>query len=179
MFLKKPTVMSKLFIVLLLLLQSSFLSAQNGFTNLFNGNDLSGWKILGGRASFAVEDGIIVGRTVANTGNTFLVTEKQYGDFILELDIYVEDEEGNSGVQTRSHFDAEANHGAVSYTHLDVYKRQALSTKTFDTQLQNHIHECNREIFHRQIRMIFHKECREAIHISMSLARVKLSLIHI
>lgn len=126
MFLKKPTVMSKLFIVLLLLLQSSFLSAQNGFTNLFNGKDLSGWKTLGGKATFTVEDGIIVGRTVANTGNTFLVTEKQYGDFILELDIYVEDEEGNSGVQTRSHFDAEANHGEGR-----VYGRQCEVDPTF------------------------------------------------
>ena len=89
--------------------------AQNGFTNLFNGKDLNGWKPLGGAATFTVEDGIIIGRTVANTKNTFLCTEKEYGDFILELDIYVEDEEGNSGVQTRSHFNATANNGEEGF----------------------------------------------------------------
>ena len=82
-----------------------------GWISLFNGKDLTGWKPLGGKATYKVEDGIIVGNTVANTRNTFLVTEKEYGDFILELDIYVEDEEGNSGVQTRSHYDVTAFNG--------------------------------------------------------------------
>lgn len=84
---------------------------QNGWMNLFNGKDLSGWKPLGGKATFSVEDGAIVGHTVAKTRNTFLTTEKEYGDFILELDLLVEDEEGNSGIQTRSHFDAAGNNG--------------------------------------------------------------------
>ena len=90
-----------------------------GWTSLCNGKDLTGWKPLGGKATFKIEDGIIVGSTVANTRNTFLVTEKEYGDFILELDIYVEDEEGNSGVQTRSHYDAAAFNGEGK-----VYGRQ-------------------------------------------------------
>ena len=46
---------------------------------------------------------MIVGTTVLNSGNTFLATEKEYGDFILELDIKIESVKGNSGVQTRSH----------------------------------------------------------------------------
>ncbi len=79
--------------------------------SLFNGKDLSGWTIRGGKAQFSVDKGIIVGTTVPNTGNTFLVTDKEYGDFIVELDVYVEDEEGNSGVQTRSHFDPNGNMG--------------------------------------------------------------------
>ncbi len=86
-------------------------TAQNGFINLFNGKDLTGWKVLGGKATFSVENGTIVGHTVANTGNTFLCTEKEYGDFVLELDLFVEDEEGNSGIQTRSHFDEAGNGG--------------------------------------------------------------------
>ena len=84
---------------------------EKGWQSLFNGKDLSGWKPLGGKATYSVEDGVIVGRTVANSRNTFLVTEKEYGDFILEADVYVEDEEGNSGLQTRSHFDAAAFNG--------------------------------------------------------------------
>lgn len=91
---------------------SSFIvSAQNGWTPLFNGKDLSGWKVLGGKATFHTEDGTIVGVTVANTRNTFLCTEKEYGDFFLEADVFVEDEEGNSGIQTRSHFDPSGNNG--------------------------------------------------------------------
>jgi hypothetical protein len=76
-----------------------------GWQNLFDGKTLNGWKKLAGTAMFAVEDGVIVGTTVANSPNTFLATEKEYGDFILELDIKLESPEGNSGVQTRSHFD--------------------------------------------------------------------------
>jgi len=82
-----------------------------GWQNLFNGKNLTGWKRLAGTADFKVEDGVIVGRTVAGSRNTFLVTDKEYGDFILEADVWVEDEEGNAGLQTRSHFDAAAFDG--------------------------------------------------------------------
>jgi len=98
---------------------STAMTAQNGWTNLFNGKDLSGWKVLGSKATFSVEDGVITGHTVANARNTFLCTKKEYGDFVLELDLYIEDEEGNSGIQTRSHFDAAGNNGEGK-----VYGRQ-------------------------------------------------------
>lgn len=94
-------------------------SQEKGWQNLFNGKDLSGWKRLGGSAEYTVENGAIVGRTVANSRNTFLVTEKEYGDFILELDVFVEAAEGNSGIQTRSHFDPKAFNGEGK-----VYGRQ-------------------------------------------------------
>jgi len=87
--------------------------------NLFNGKDLNGWVSRGGSAKFSVENGMIVGTTVMNTPNTFLVTEKEYGDFILEVDVKVEDSEGNSGIQTRSHFDPSGNKGIGK-----VYGRQ-------------------------------------------------------
>lgn len=104
-------VKSYLLVLVAVIIVSNTLSAQNGWVSLFNGKDLSGWKVQGGKATFTVEDGTIVGHTVAKTRNTFLCTEKEYGDFVLELDLFVEDEEGNSGVQTRSHFDAAANNG--------------------------------------------------------------------
>ena len=78
---------------------------------LFDGKTLNGWKRLAGTADYKVEDGAIVGTTVLNSGNTFLVTEKEYGDFILELDTKIESPLSNSGVQTRSHFDAGGNNG--------------------------------------------------------------------
>ena len=80
---------------------------------LFDGKTLTGWKRLGGTADYRVEKGVIVGTTVPNSSNTFLVTEKEYGDFQLELDIKVESPTGNSGVQTRSHFGTDGHAGKV------------------------------------------------------------------
>jgi hypothetical protein len=69
---------------------------------LFNGKNLKGWKTLNGAAPFVVEDGCIDGITTANTPNSFLATEKEYTNFVLEYDMKME--EGlNSGVQIRSH----------------------------------------------------------------------------
>ena len=70
---------------------------------LFNGKDLSGFKQRGGAAKYSVEDGVIVGRSVPDTSNTFLATEKEYGDFELELDFKIDDPAFNSGIQIRSH----------------------------------------------------------------------------
>ena len=75
-----------------------------GWQKLFNGKDLTGWKKLQGTATYTVEEGVMVGTTVENSPNTFLVTEKEYGDFILELEVMIEDTFNNSGIQTRSHF---------------------------------------------------------------------------
>jgi hypothetical protein len=69
--------------------------------DLFNGRDLSGWVQRGGKATYAIEGNEIVGTSVLNTANTFLCTEKTYGDFILEYDFKV-DPKLNSGVQIRS-----------------------------------------------------------------------------
>lgn len=71
--------------------------------DIFNGKDLSGWTKRGGAANYAVEDGMIVGRSVPNTSNTFLCTDKEYGDFELELDFKIDPTDFNSGVQLRSH----------------------------------------------------------------------------
>ena len=71
------------------------------WNNIFDGKSLAGWSTKGGEATYAVKDGIIVGTTVANTPNTFLTSDKMYGDFILELDYQV-DSTMNSGIQIRS-----------------------------------------------------------------------------
>ena len=84
---------------------------KENWTNLFNGKSLSGWKAVGGKAPYSIENGTIVGRMTKGTPNSFLITEKEYGDFILELEIKLEGNKTNSGVQVRSHFDPEANKG--------------------------------------------------------------------
>ncbi|WP_346236625.1 DUF1080 domain-containing protein [Niabella insulamsoli] len=68
---------------------------------LFNGKDLTGWKQLNGKAKYHVADGAIVGTTKLGEPNSFLVTEKDYGDFVLEFEFKV-DSTMNSGVQFRS-----------------------------------------------------------------------------
>ena len=58
------------------------LLAQNNFEPLFNGKDLKGWVQYNGQAKYTVEQGELVGRTVPGQPNSFLSTEKKYGDFI-------------------------------------------------------------------------------------------------
>jgi hypothetical protein len=88
--------------------------------NLFDGKTLKGWKRLAGTADYKVENGAIVGTTVANSGNTFLVTEKEYGDYVLELDIKIDSPQSNSGVQTRSHFDSPEQPGKVFGRQVEI-----------------------------------------------------------
>src|SRR5215217_1031558 len=95
---------SKLLILTGLILGTSLnsLHAQSGkWQNLFNGKDLKGWKQLNGQAKYEVVNGEIVGTTVSNTPNSFLTTEKNYGDFIFEVELFV-DNAMNSGIQFRS-----------------------------------------------------------------------------
>lgn len=82
-------------------------STEDGWTSLFDGESLEGWKALGGEAEFIIEDDAIVGISKVNTPNTFLSTEKIFGDYILELDLKIEDETSNSGVMTRGQYDAQ------------------------------------------------------------------------
>jgi hypothetical protein len=71
------------------------------WTPLLSGNDHNGWTIKGGTATYEVKDGVVTGRTVHNSPNTFLTSDIDYGDFILELEYHV-DTSMNSGVQIRS-----------------------------------------------------------------------------
>ena len=75
--------------------------ADGSWTELFNGRDLAGWKQLNGKAKYTVENGEIVGTTVFGEPNSFMATEKEYGDFVLEFEFLV-DSTMNSGVQFRS-----------------------------------------------------------------------------
>ena len=77
--------MKKNFLLAASLLFSLIVFSQN-WKHLFNGKDLSGWKSLNGKAKFTVEKNEIVGRTVFGEANSFLATEKDYGDFILEFE---------------------------------------------------------------------------------------------
>lgn len=88
--------------VFTLLMVAGTLHAEEGkWVSLFDGKSLEGWTQRGGEAKYRVEGDSIVGTSVPNTSNTFLCTDKDYGDFILELEFKV-DPRLNSGVQIRS-----------------------------------------------------------------------------
>ena len=71
------------------------------WTPLFDGKSLEGWTVVNGTAPYAIEDGAIVGRTVHDSPNTFLATNREYQDFVLEFE-YTLEEGVNSGIQFRS-----------------------------------------------------------------------------
>jgi len=71
------------------------------FVSLFNGKDLTGW--VGDPRLWEVEDGEIAGTTSADIKlehNTFLATEKEYGDFVFRAKVKLINH--NSGIQFRS-----------------------------------------------------------------------------
>ncbi len=68
---------------------------------LFDGESLQGWEQKNGYATYKVENGTIVGTTAEGSRNSFLCTEKTYGDFELQFEVKV-DQGLNSGVQIRS-----------------------------------------------------------------------------
>lgn len=98
--------------VFIMLIMTTTAKQKDEWQSLFNGKDLTGWHQLNGRAEYKVEKGEIVGTTVANTPNSFLATDKEYGDFILELDLLVANEM-NSGIQFRSISKSEIMNGRV------------------------------------------------------------------
>lgn len=76
--------------------------AEDGWVSLFDGKTLDGWNRAAlGMAEYKVVDGTIYGKTVEGSGNTFLASAKEYGDFELEFEVKVHDAL-NSGVQIRS-----------------------------------------------------------------------------
>lgn len=96
--------------------------SNGNWQSLFDGETLTGWTPVGGEAPYEVVDGAIVGTMTAGTPNSFLITEQEYGDFILELEVKLEGETTNSGIQTRSRFnpDAHGGRGAVQGRQVEI-----------------------------------------------------------
>jgi hypothetical protein len=88
--------------MLLLAAAATLSAADKPFVPLFDGKTLDGWEVCNGKATYAVEDGAIVGATAEGSPNSFLCTKKEYGDFVLEFETRT-DPLLNSGVQIRSH----------------------------------------------------------------------------
>ena len=70
-----------------------------GFTALFNGKDLAGWKPTGKADVWTTEGDTIVCK---GGGGGWLLTEKEYGDFEFRCEYRWAKEGGNSGVALRT-----------------------------------------------------------------------------
>ncbi len=84
---------------------------------LFDGKTLTGWA--GDVATWRVEDGAIVAGSLTTTvpRNDFLVTTREYRNFVLTLEFKLEGTEGflNSGVQFRSQRMTNPAHEMIGY----------------------------------------------------------------
>lgn len=89
------------------------------WVNLFDGETLNNWSKKGGEASYEIKESAIVGTSKLNTPNTFLVTNKSYGDFILELECKV-DPTLNSGIQIRSNSLSNYQNGRVHGYQVEI-----------------------------------------------------------
>jgi hypothetical protein len=94
--------MSRNILVLSALVLSSPAIADDKGGPLFNGKDLTGFRYL--KEYWSVKEGAIVGSSHPDgiKFNTFLVSEKEYGDFELSFKVKLTGEGCNSGVQIRS-----------------------------------------------------------------------------
>jgi len=113
---------------------------EKGFVSLFNGRDLTGWVKRGGAAEYEVKDGCIVGKCVPNTPhNTFMCSEKEFGNFILKLQ-YQFLEDGNSGIQFRSAARPEGDHERVYGYQCEMTPDGNLTGRIYDEGRRGHQH---------------------------------------
>jgi hypothetical protein len=88
-----------------------------GFTSLFNGKDLTGWKVTPGAKMevWGAENGLLY---VNGSGGGWLMTEKEYGDFEIRLE-YKVPKAGNSGVGLRSPMEGDPAYVGMEIQLLD------------------------------------------------------------
>lgn len=91
----------RLFAVTLLTLSFAGTSFAGEWKSLFDGKTLKGWTQKNGTATYEVVNCTIVGTTKEGSPNSFLCSDKEYGDFELKFEVKVHDKL-NSGVQIRS-----------------------------------------------------------------------------
>jgi hypothetical protein len=75
--------------------------SDEGFEALFDGQSLKGWH--GNESFWSVQEGAIVGACDGKIpDNTFLISDRAFGDFVLKVKFRLHDHKGNSGIQYRS-----------------------------------------------------------------------------
>ncbi|MCA9041396.1 MAG: DUF1080 domain-containing protein [Planctomycetaceae bacterium] len=89
------------------------------WVEMFDGTSLKGWTQKNGTAKYVVVDGTIQGTTNEGSPNSFLCSDKLYGDFELEFEVKVDDAL-NSGVQIRSQTKEGTNEGRVNGPQVEI-----------------------------------------------------------
>jgi len=105
------------------------------WVKLFDGRTLNGWEVHSGTATYKVEKGAIVGTAVLGSPNTFLCTQKEYGDFILEFEVLV-DNDLNSGVQVRSRVAKKGMAFKVQETPRAIFQREIPADRVYGYQVE-------------------------------------------
>jgi hypothetical protein len=87
-------------VLVITLLAATSQAAGGEWQVLFDGTSLDGWKPSQDKNQFELVDGVILGSSSGQT--RFLCTEREYGDFELELEVKLHDADLNSGIQIRT-----------------------------------------------------------------------------
>jgi hypothetical protein len=87
-----------------------------GFTPLFNGKNLDGWKLVGGNGPGYVVEGNKIVCPPDGGGNLF--TEKEYANFVLRLEFKLSPG-GNNGVGLRAPLEGDAAYKGMEIQVLD------------------------------------------------------------
>jgi hypothetical protein len=112
--------------------------APEGFQPLFNGKDLTGWQVLGGKiTSWGAADGILF---TSGSNGGWLITEKEYGDFEVRLEFKVP-EKGNSGVALRAPTTGDPAYQGMEIQILDDVWHKANYKGLKKTQLTGSIYD--------------------------------------
>ncbi|NIP93876.1 MAG: DUF1080 domain-containing protein, partial [Akkermansiaceae bacterium] len=83
--------------IFLLALSSLVVADTHQGESIFNGKDLTGWKVPEGNIWWSVQDGAIVAKSGPQKKGSTLWTEKIYTDFEMECEFRF-DGKGDSGV---------------------------------------------------------------------------------
>jgi hypothetical protein len=91
-------------------------AAESGFTPIFDGKTLNGWKLIGGKGrGYLVENGVLV---CPADGGGNLFTEKEYADFVLRFEFRLTPG-ANNGVGIRAPYDGDAAYKGMEIQILD------------------------------------------------------------
>lgn len=91
-------------------------AAEPGFTDLFDGKTLNGWRYIGSRnSSYFVENGLLVSAPDSQ-GNLF--TEAEYANFVLRFDFKLT-EGANNGIGIRAPYEGDAAYQGMEIQILD------------------------------------------------------------
>ena len=110
---------TSLFTVLLIILLIPNFAHSQDWQPLFENESFDGWTKLNGDAEYQIEGDVVTGTARMGTPNTFLATDRTYGDFILEFDVKV-DPQLNSGLQIRSESRDDYRNGRVHGYQVEI-----------------------------------------------------------